>query len=181
MPKLKNDTHPEILQLGAFLNNFNQESDRGAALSAAAVLEDRLEEIIKAFLIDGKSSLKLLDGFNAPIGTFSSKILLAHALGLLQDDEFQQIELLRRIRNQFAHTWEYLNFESYSIKSLVFTLPYMGPSDIKEDCRSKPRQYFNFWVAGILINLLWRKNFVIKEKRSNKEYIQLYKVDADTI
>ena len=87
MPKLKNDTHPEILQLGAFLNNFNQESDRGAALSAAAVLEDRLEEIIKAFLIDGKSSLKLLDGFNAPIGTFSSKILLAHALGLLQDDE----------------------------------------------------------------------------------------------
>ena len=117
MPKLKNDTHPEILQLGAFLNNFNQESDRGAALSAAAVLEDRLEEIIKAFLIDGKSSLKLLDGFNAPIVNFSSKILLAHALGLLQDDEFQQIELLRRIRNQFAHTWEYLNFESNSIKS----------------------------------------------------------------
>lgn len=51
MSKLKNDTPSEILQLGAFLNNFNQESDRGAALSAAAVLEDRLEEIIKAFLI----------------------------------------------------------------------------------------------------------------------------------
>jgi len=172
MSKLKNDTPTEILQLGDFLNNFNQESDRGAVLSAAAVLEDRLEEIIKTFLRDCKSSLKLLDGFNAPIGTFSSKILLAHALGLIQDNEFQQIELLRKIRNQFAHTWEYLNFESNTIKSLVFTLPYMGPSDIEKDCRNSPRQYFNFWVAGILVNLLWRKNFVIKEKRFSKEYIQ---------
>lgn len=170
-----------ILQLGAFLNNFNQESDRGAALSAAAVLEDRLEEVIKTFLRDCKSSLKLLDGFNAPIGTFSSKILLAHALGLIQDEEFQQIELLRKIRNKFAHTWEYLNFESNTIKSLVFTLPYMGPSDIEKDCRNRPRQYFTFWVAGILVNLLWRKNFIVKEKRIIKEYIQLYKVDADTI
>lgn len=175
MSKLKNDTPTEILQLGAFLNNFNQESDRGAALSAAAVLEDRLEEIIKTFLRDCKSSSKLLDGFNAPIGTFSSKILLAHALGLIQDNEFQQIELLRKIRNQFAHTWEYLNFESNTIKSLVFTLPYMGPSDIEKDCRNSPRQYFNFWVAGILVNLLWRKNLVIKEKRFSKEYIQRYK------
>lgn len=181
MSKLKIDTPPEILQLGSFLNNFNQESDRGAALSAAAVLEDRLEEIIKTFLRDCKSSLKLLDGFNAPIGTFSSKILLAHALGLLQDDEYQQIEVLRKIRNQFAHTWEYLDFNSNSIKSLVFTLPYTGPADIKEDCKNTPRQYFNFWVAGILVNLLWRKNFVIKEKRFSQEYIQLYKVNADTL
>lgn len=177
MSKLKNDTPSEILQLGAFLNNFNQESDRGAALSAAAVLEDRLEEIIKAFLIDSKSSVKLLDGFNAPIGTFSSKILLAHALALIQDDEFQQIELLRKIRNKFAHTWEYLNFESNSIKSLVFALPYIGPSDIESECREQPRQYFNFWVAGILVNLLWRKNFIDKEKRTNKEYVQFYTPD----
>lgn len=181
MSKLQNDTPPEILQLAAFLNNFNQESDRGAALSAAAVLEDCLEEVIKTFLRDCKSSVKLLDGFNAPIGTFSSKILLAHALGLIQDNEFQQIELLRKIRNQFAHTWEYLNFESNTIKSLVFTLPYMGPADIEKDCRNSPRQYFNFWVAGILVNLLWRKNFVVKEKRASKEYIQLYKKDADSI
>lgn len=173
MHKLKNDTPPEILNLGAFLNNFNKESDRGAALSVAAVLEDHLAEIIKSFLKDSRSSHKLLDGFNAPIGTFSSKILLAHALGLIQDDEFEQIELLRRIRNKFAHTWEHLNLESNSIKSLVFTLPYLGPTDLEQKCRNTPREYFNFWVAGILVNLLWRKHYVGKEKRSHKEYMKL--------
>ncbi|MFW1774137.1 transcriptional regulator [Acinetobacter seifertii] len=181
MDKFKNETPSEILQLGAFLSNFNKESDRGATLSAAAVLEDRLEEIIKTFLQDCKSSVRLLDGFNAPIGTFSSKILLAHALGLIQDDEFQQIELLRKIRNNFAHTWEYLDFKSDSIKCLVFTLPYMGPRDIEQKCRDEPRQYFNFWVSGILVNLLWRKNFVDKEKRSSKDYLQLYKGDSNMV
>lgn len=84
---------PEIKELNDFLSEFNKESDRGAALNAAAVLDDWLGNILSEFLASNKSSEALLNGFNAPLGTFSAKAAAAHALGLLQDNEFEEITI----------------------------------------------------------------------------------------
>jgi len=96
---------PEVKALGAFLAQFNKESDRGAALIAAAMLDDRLKDMLSSFLADTATAKELLSGFNAPLGTFSSRISAAHALGLLQDNELNEITLIRKIRNEFGHSW----------------------------------------------------------------------------
>jgi mannitol operon repressor len=62
---------PEVDELGKFLSVFNSESDRSAALVAAAMLDDRLLDILSAFLVEGSTSRDLVTGFNAPLGTFS--------------------------------------------------------------------------------------------------------------
>jgi len=160
----------EIIKLGSFLDKLSRETDRGATLSTAAILEECLDEILKTFLKDGRSTEKLLDGFNAPIGTFSSKNTLANALGLITDIEYREIDLLRRIRNNFAHTWDDLTFDTHSIRSIVFELPYCGPATDESDSKSNARTHFNYWVAKILINLLWRKNFIAKDKRTESEF-----------
>jgi len=54
------DTEPEIQKLAHFLDEFNQESDRGAALVAASMLDEGLFEIISSFLVDGPESKTLL-------------------------------------------------------------------------------------------------------------------------
>lgn len=46
------DTEPEIQQLSHFLVEFNKESDRGAALVAASMLDERLQEILSNFLVE---------------------------------------------------------------------------------------------------------------------------------
>jgi hypothetical protein len=53
----------------------------------AAFLEDRLQELIQAFLIENEGSAKLFAGPNAPIGTFSSRIAAAYSLGLVTQGE----------------------------------------------------------------------------------------------
>lgn len=102
----------ELIELNEFLKEFNKESDRGAALNAAAVLDDWLKNILEAFFADTKSGKELVSGFNAPLGTFAAKATAAHALGLLQDNEYQEITLIRKIRNEFGHSWRGINFES---------------------------------------------------------------------
>lgn len=163
----------EITQMNIYINNMKSESDRGAVLSIAAALEDRLKEIILLFLRDNKSASKLLDGFNAPIGTFSAKILMAHALGLITDKEFKEFETIRKIRNRFAHTWENLNFETNDIKAMLYTLPVLG---LSTEEKLNSRSYFNNWSSVFLARLLWRDQFSIRDKRKEIEFDNLSKV-----
>ncbi len=162
------ENRPEIIDLSKFLNLFNEESDRGATLIAASFLDDSLKEIISAFLIDNKSSKELIEGFNAPIGSFSSRIKLANSLGLLIEDEFHLLNSLRKIRNEFGHEWGKLTFGSPSINSKVKNLQWYGPEDIKNRTN---KEIFNFAVIKLLTNLLWRKRLVIKERLVKKNWL----------
>lgn len=99
---------PEInvfQEIFAVLDTFQDESDRGAVLVATSYLEDKIGEYLRASLTPGAGTNQLFDGGNPPLGTFSAKIAACHALGLINDDEFRRLNIIRRIRNQFAHQW----------------------------------------------------------------------------
>lgn len=159
-------SEPEIRELGEFLNEFNKESDRGAVLNAAAVLDEWLLKILGEFLAENKSSSDLLNGFNAPLGTFSSRAAAAHALGLIQDNEFQEITVIRKIRNEFGHNWRGVSFSSPKISDLANNLPWLGPAELEKG--SSPRARFNFAIAILLTDLMWRARLVKQEKRTVK-------------
>lgn len=110
-------TSPFLDEFQNWFSVLNAESPRGAVLTAAAILDSLLEELLRAFLAPGTGGKKLLDGFNAPFGTFSSKIAAAHALGLINTVEFQDLELIRKIRNEFAHEI-HVSFKSTSVLDL---------------------------------------------------------------
>ena len=101
------EQEPELKEFTDFMDEFNKERDRGAALNAAAVIDEWLQNILEAFLANNKSAKDLVNGFNAPLGTFSSKAVAAHPLGLIQDNEFREINLIRKIRNEFGHHWKW--------------------------------------------------------------------------
>ena len=160
------DTEPEIQQLGHFLGEFNKESDRGAALVAASMLDERLQEILSHFLVKAPTSKELLVGFNAPLGTFSARAAAALSLGLIQENEFKEITLIRRIRNEFGHGWKSLSFESGRVADLCRQLPWLGPAELETGATVRAR--FNFAVAILLTDLLWRVRVVSEERRTLK-------------
>jgi len=159
---------PEHKEFSEFLLEFNKESDRGAALNAAALIDEWLQNILEAFLAENKSAKKLVSGFNAPLGDFSSKVIATHALGLIQDNEFHEINLIRKIRNEFGHNWKGVNFENHKVASLTRELPWGGPAEFEENSTS--RQRFNFATSMLLMDLMWRARLVTKEKRVIKKW-----------
>lgn len=107
---------------------LEKESDRGCALVSAAYLENELSILLKIFFIDqGKDTTKVLFDFNGPVGTFSAKIKMANALGLLPTEIKTELERLRSIRNDFAHLQEHLTFESKSISSQINNMRLVDP------------------------------------------------------
>ncbi|MBH1672538.1 hypothetical protein I5U90_05720 [Stenotrophomonas maltophilia] len=114
-------TSPYLGEFQSWFSVLNAESPRGAVLTAASILDSLLEGLLRAFLAPNPGSKKLLEGFNAPFGTFSSKIAAAHALGLITSVEFHDLELIRKIRNEFAHEI-HVSFESSSVLGLCAKL-----------------------------------------------------------
>ena len=158
--------HPEYKQINEFLEDFENESDRGAALVAASLLDDRMTEILRGFLANGASADSLLDGFNAPLGTFSARIAAAHALALIEDEERLELNLFRKIRNEFGHSWKGVTFGTPRIASFCAELPWRGPGEEQKD----PRTRFEFALVAMLNRLVWRARLVAAEKRCQRSW-----------
>lgn len=110
--------------LNTLVPTLEEMDERGLVLSLAAFAEEALGHLLKTFLLNNESSAKLLDGFNAPFGTFSARIKGCHALGLIEDVQARDLETLRKIRNEFAHSWAAVELQDQRIRSFVERLSY---------------------------------------------------------
>lgn len=90
----------------SILDDFTNESDRGAVMLAATGVEDMLEyEILKRLpvLQTDNAARKQMFEQDGPISSFSLKIKMAYALGIIDKDYRKRIDLIREIRNACAH------------------------------------------------------------------------------
>ena len=117
-------------------------------------LDGLLKSILASFLRKTKSSHDLLEGSNAPLGTFPAGASACHALGLIQDNEFDEITKIRKVRNEFGHQWKGVNFDSERIRDLVGALPWDGPQEYEAETRRRSR----FTTAAVMlqVDLMWR-------------------------
>ena len=159
------ETHPHLNGFMDFLADFNKETERGTALAAAAMLDELLGRIIDSFLIPNKGSKALLDGFNAPLGTFSARIASAFALGLLSEVEYRECELIRKVRNEFAHQIN-VSCKTERIVSLCAQLQLSAKScgDVHVDTRGQ----FTTAAVALILNLTNRAHYV-GQKRLQSE------------
>lgn len=148
------DRTPELHDFESFLPVFQQETDRGAALLASAALEERLREGLTQYFVSSAKADELFEGKSAPIGDFSSRIAVAHAVGLINADERRQLELIRRIRNDFAHNWRTASFVDDAIANRARELPWGGPPEHEQGASA--RQRFNMAVVMLLVRFLFR-------------------------
>jgi len=153
-----------------FLNEFQKESDRGASILAASMLDQKLKTILEDFLIECKATKLLLEGFNAPIGTFSSRQHLAFSIGLISEYEYNDCEIVRKIRNEFAHKFELeFSFVDQKVASLCYNLQAPTPGD-KIEFKDKPRTLFVNGVTLLYLNLLYREEYVKKIKLKRHDW-----------
>ena len=117
-PKLPKDNQLNLPHLAAFkslLQELKTESPRGKVLICGAMLDDQLADCIMSRLVDHPDVSKLTSSFNAPFGTFSSRVIGTLALGIISPDEYHDLEIIRGIRNDFAHRLG-MTFEDQSIR-----------------------------------------------------------------
>lgn len=98
--------------------SLRTESTRGCVIVACAIIEDKLELILKKRLVkcDDKTDY-LFSGGNPPLGTISAKIDLAFRTGCISQNVHKGLHIIRKLRNDFAHLSREICFETESVKS----------------------------------------------------------------
>ncbi|MBK7003138.1 MAG: hypothetical protein IPH35_25445 [Rhodoferax sp.] len=147
----------DIAYFSGFLEEFQKESDRGGALVGAALLDARLERLLLAHMLPGKVAEDLVIGGNAPFGTFSSRINGCYAFGLITASERQDLNIVRSIRNEFAHREHGITFADSKIQGFCSSLKSRrSPEMIEQNGGYPPRQRFNDAVIFNAMQLWYR-------------------------
>lgn len=177
-----------------YFDEFDKEvksnSDRGIALISGSIIDNLLADLLKSFFIKKDNIEKQLLNPGQTLGTFDAKIKMAFYLGLISEDEYQNLSLIQKTRNRFAHQVINISFENEAIVNICsnFKIPkdsfipsfiplYKEGSDeippvdlnpIKKETSAKDR--FIFTSKYIIQKLIYRING--EELDSREEYIK---------
>ncbi|MCE5361458.1 MAG: hypothetical protein JJ714_10925 [Acidithiobacillus sp.] len=93
-------------------------ADRSVALVVAACVEEVLRQVLESRLVSlpKEEERKLFDEPGGPFHNFYSKILTGFALGLYGPITKGDLDIIRTIRNSFAHSMKALRFDSPEIE-----------------------------------------------------------------
>ncbi|WP_136439843.1 MltR family transcriptional regulator [Pacificoceanicola onchidii] len=145
--------------IAAFVQEIRRESDRGLPLVALGLIDELLLETLRAFFRETKSTKYLLDDGNAPLGSVSSRLHACFALGLINDFEFAEIMLLRKVRNLFAHKKHGMSFCDEQVRGYCSTLKSDLPKDAGYDTKD-PRFRFENATVCMVLRLYHRADWV---------------------
>jgi len=148
-------------KINYLFKEFEKESDRAAVILVTALIDEGLTTLLKLYLIPiPTSSDEMFDGANATLSNFSSKINIAHRLGLITGKFARDLHLIRKIRNQFAHNVYGCNFEEGGVKQRIEELM-KSVSDLREfikdsDLVEKAKNHRGLFlvIASLFINEL---------------------------
>ena len=168
---MNDSLHEYLREFFDFLDTANNESDRGKALVAAAQLDGMLEDILRAFLIECPSSTKLFASPNAPLTSLYNKMNLARSLGLISSDEYSALDVVRKVRNEFAHSVS-VSFDDSKVTKLCMMLEF-GLSELKrreDPVLADPRTRFSMSASSLVSSLYSRASRVSKIKLAELQW-----------
>ena len=101
-------------QKDAFIKVLTNESDRGCILVGASRLEYLLEKLIwRSLFSETKGKRKKLSKSllkNGPFSSFWSRIEFVYAMGIINKDFYNDLTIIRGMRNEVAHNFDLVSF-----------------------------------------------------------------------
>jgi len=96
------------------LFTYNVGDDRAIVIIGGSFLDIILDHILLAFFPEGDKEVERLLEYDQPLGTFGNKTRMAYCLGLIEKVIKDDLKIIAKIRNRFAHDL-YASFEDKDI------------------------------------------------------------------
>jgi DNA-binding MltR family transcriptional regulator len=109
-----------------FVAELNGESDRAAVILASSQLDDLLANAIALRMA---ASVDVLVGDvetifrpSGPLGTFSARAEIANLFGVIENETYEQLTILREMRNACAHSKHPISFKDDLLRNVAMNL-----------------------------------------------------------
>ena len=107
----------------AFNSSLSEESDRARVIVVACWIEEFLKvKLMNEFSKGNAKARKELFSANGPFATFSAKINAAFCAGWIDSDVHHDIQIIRKLRNIFAHSYDPASLDEEEIRNLIQSL-----------------------------------------------------------
>jgi DNA-binding MltR family transcriptional regulator len=122
--KAKGRAPHDITDLRGLEKEFEGASDRAYVILWAAVLEDYLRQILPYKMRQPLSATmkEIIFEDGGPLETFSAKIKLGFTISLFGRKTYHDLEIIRALRNEFAHCRKPLHFSTPEVSAVCATL-----------------------------------------------------------
>jgi Mannitol repressor len=148
---------PKNLSLGEWnqmVGAFHEESDRGAAILSGSFAEHALGHYLKFRIRDKKVADELFNAMG-PLSSFSQRIAIAYAFELISSAQYKDFEIIRKIRNHFAHHPLDTTFKTEDIQKLCESLSMFKETSLEQYPRLGERHRMAYLLTcGILCGRL---------------------------
>ena len=150
MPKYENR-----MGFDEMMKEIEEGPSRVAALVSGAILEDMLLVTLRFNLIrlSNQDENDLFEG-TAPLATFSSRIRLAFALGLVSRSVRSDLMIIKDIRNDFAHELRSIDLSDYYYRQRILDLNSVKDLDARRGKRSG--EILRYAVEKLAMFLIFR-------------------------
>lgn len=117
---------------GRFREAMNADSDLVTAIIQAIEIDFIIEQqIISKLSRQDEDTVELLSKDNGALATFFSKIVLGYALGLYDKEVMEYMNIIRRIRNAFAHSRKDISFATPQIRAELASVKIPQDSELR--------------------------------------------------
>ena len=123
----------------------DETNDRAMVIVGAAFLDLQLEQIIINFLVDDEKEVSKLLQPDQPLGTYGNRIRAAYCFGLIGKTIRDDLRLVGKIRNAFAHDL-YASFEDEKIRAWSSALSWHQVAYMQPPPGAPARDLFNVGV-----------------------------------
>lgn len=137
-------------------------NDRGAALLLSANVEAALDRALSSFLFFSQPRIESLFAEDGPLATFHRKIAMGLALRIYGKETYFNLEVIRHVRNAFAHAHAPLDFKAKEISAICQDFveqevlsPRVVPQNKAKFAKLSARKKFQQVCDTIAHNLVW--------------------------
>ena len=149
----------EKIDWGEFRKTFEEIkvlSERGWAIVAVSHLDEQLAALLKAFFVDDQRTADQVLEDPGAISAFGARIELAFLLGLISARERKMLNLIRKIRNDFAHS-SVASFSQSPIKERCLEVDAKPVLKSKTLSDQSPQEKFIAAFSFLLLVLVHRR------------------------
>lgn len=149
-------------------------SERGWVIVNVSTLDEQLTALFRAFFVDVPRTVDQLLEDPGILSTFGARIKLAFLLGLISEREHRLLNLIRKIRNDFAHNSRIISFSKSPIKERCLELDVTKILGTEESCDPrKPEEKFVAAFTFLLFALVYRRE-QLKRREEAKSFTEDY-------
>jgi DNA-binding MltR family transcriptional regulator len=153
-----------------YITSTQGKGDRSTAILGGVYLKAHLGQLLARFCVEQAEVRAVLLKEEQPLGSFSARIKLAYALGLVSEHEYHDLILIQGIYYDFLNQLDGSRFSDDDIKERCMRLKI--PQDVMLPMeRQTPRDLFLYATAILAQQLSVRITQAEKEKRQPRENI----------